>query len=153
MTHKLLLPVVFSLLFFSSCQTTGQGDAVKTAEAEVFKIHDEVMPRIDDVMKLRKQLSQRIAATDSTLAGGKNTPSESLRTDEDKEQALRLNRRLAQADSLMMDWMSNYKGDTLAMLKPEQAIQYLEAEKQKITDVQQKITSSIADAKQFLGIK
>lgn len=153
MTHKLLLPVVFSLLFFSSCQTTGQGDAVKTAEAEVFKIHDEVMPRIDDVMKLRKQLSQRIAATDSTLAGDKNTPSESLRTDEDKEQATRLNRRLAQADSLMMDWMSNYKGDTLALLKPEQAIQYLEAEKQKITDVQQKITSSIADAKQFLGIK
>ena len=153
MTHKLLLPVVFSLLFFSSCQTTGQGDAVKTAEAEVFKIHDEVMPRIDDVMKLRKQLSQRIAATDSTLAGGKTTPSESLRTDEDKEQAIRLNRRLAQADSLMMDWMSNYKGDTLALLKPEQAIQYLEAEKQKITDVQQKITSSIADAKQFLGVK
>ena len=153
MTHKLLLPVVFSLLFFSSCQTTGQGDAVKTAEAEVFKIHDEVMPRIDDVMKLRKQLSQRIAATDSTLAGDKNTPSESLRTDEDKEQATRLNRRLAQADSLMMDWMSNYKGDTLAILKPEQAIQYLDAEKQKITDVQKKVTGSIADAKQFLGVK
>ncbi len=152
MIHKHLLPVALSLLFFVSCQKSGQGDAVKTAEAEVFKIHDEVMPRVSDIMKLQKQLKQRIAATDSASAG-QNTPSATLRTDEDKEQAMRLNRRLAEADSLMMDWMSNYKGDTLATLKPEQAIQYLDAEKQKIADVQKKINSSIADAKQFLGVK
>ncbi len=152
MIHKLLLPVAFSLLFFSSCQNTGQGDAVKTAEAEVFKIHDEVMPRMSDIMKLQKQLKQRIAATDSASAG-QGTPSMALRSDEEKEQATRLNRRLAEADSLMMDWMSSYKGDTLATLKPEQAIQYLDAEKQKIADVQKKVTSSITDAKQFLGVK
>ena len=152
MIHKLLLPIAFSLLFFSSCQTTGQGDAVKTAEAEVFKIHDEVMPRMGDIMKLQKQLKGRIAATDSASAG-QGTPSMALRSDEEKEQAMRLNRRLTEADSLMMDWMSHYKGDSLATLKPEQAIQYLDAEKQKIADVQKKVTSSIADAKQFLGVK
>lgn len=152
MIHKLLLPVAFCLLFFSACQTTGQGDSVKTAEAEVFKIHDEVMPRMSDIMKLQKQLKGRMAATDSASLG-QGTPSMALRSAEEKEQAMRLNRRLTEADSLMMDWMSNYKGDTLATLKPEQAIQYLDAEKQKITDVQKKVTSSIADAKQFLGVK
>ncbi|MCY7358735.1 MAG: viral A-type inclusion protein [Rudanella sp.] len=152
MIQNHLLPVAFSLLFFVSCQNSGQGDAVKTAEAEVFKIHDEVMPRVSDIMKLQKQLKQRIAATDSAQEG-QNTPSATLRTDEEKEQAMRLNRRLAEADSLMMNWMSNYNGDTLVTLKPELAIQYLDAEKQKIADVQKKITSSIADAKQFLGVK
>jgi len=148
--QKFILPVAISLFFFAACQNSGQGDAVKTAEAEVFKIHDEVMPRIGDIMKLQKQLKQRI--TDSASVG-QATPSATLRNDEEKDQAMRLNRRLAEADSLMMDWMSNYKSDTLALLKPEQALQYLDAEKQKIADVQKKITSSIADAKQFLGIK
>ncbi len=140
-----------SLLSISlSCQNNGQGDAVKTTEAEVFKIHDEVMPRISDIMKLRKEISGRIAATDSA-ATTSGTPSMALRSDEEKEQAMLLNRRLAEADSLMMSWMENYKGDTLTVLKPEQAIQYLDAEKEKITNVQQKINSSIADAKKFLG--
>lgn len=150
--QKFILPLAVSLFFFSSCQNGDQGDAVKTAEAEVFKIHDEVMPSIDDIMKLQKQLKARIAATDSASAG-QGTPSATLRTDEEKDQAMRLNRRLAEADSLMMDWMSNYKGDTLTTLKPEQALQYLDAEKQKIADVQKKITSSIADTKQFLGVQ
>ncbi len=150
--QKFLLPLAASLFFFSSCQNSGQGDTIKTVEADVFKIHDEVMPRIGDIMKLQKQLKARIAATDSASAG-QATPSAALRTDEDKDQAMRLNRRLAEADSLMMAWMSNYNGDTLTTLKPEQALQYLDAEKQKIADVQKKITSSIADAKQFLGVK
>ena len=151
MIHKLLLLVAVSLLFFASCQTTGQGDSVKNAEAEVFKIHDEVMPLMSDIMKLQKQLKQRIAATDSA-SSGQNTPSATLSSDEEKEQAMRLDRQLAEADKLMMGWMSNYKGDTLTLLKPEQAIQYLDAEKQKITDVQKKVNSSIIDAKQFLGV-
>lgn len=152
MIRNFILPVTISLFALSvACQSDGgQQESVKTAEAEVFKIHDEVMPRIDDIMKLRKELSARIAATDSVKTG-QSTPSTALRSDEEKEQAIRLNRRLAEADSLMMDWMSNYKGDTLTLLKPDQALQYLDAEKQKITDVQKKITSSIADAKQFLA--
>ena len=150
MIYRLLLPVAFSLLFFFSCHT-GQTDAVKDTEAAVFEIHDEVMPKMGEIMKLQKQLKQRMVAIDSLA--GQETPSVALRTNEEKEQAMRLNRQLAQADSLMMDWMSNYKSDTLTALKPEQAIQYLEAEKQKITDVQKKTNNSIMDARQFLGLK
>jgi hypothetical protein len=146
--HKLTL--LACLIAFASCQNGGSQDAVKTAEADVFKIHDEVMPKMSDIMKLQKELKNRISATDSA-ANGSGTPSTALRSDEDKEQARMLVRRLTEADSLMMDWMSNYKGDTLTILKPEQAMQYLELEKQKVTDVQKKINTSIADAKKFLG--
>ena len=37
--------------FLWSCQS--DEDAVKEAENDVFAIHDEVMPKIDDVMRLR----------------------------------------------------------------------------------------------------
>ena len=123
-------------------------DAVKQAENDVFAIHDEVMPKVSDVLKLRKQLNQRIASLDSTQAG---TAAGTLRTDEEKEQARLLSRNLTNADSLMMNWMNRYNGDTLAKLPPADALRYLSEQKDKITDVKTKLNTSIDQARQFLG--
>ena len=126
-------------------------DAIKQAENDVFAIHDEVMPKIDDVMKLRKQLNQRVTSLDSAKATG--SAAVTLRTDEEKEQARLLSRNLTNADSLMMDWMSRYNGDTLAKLPPDDALRYLSDQKDRITDVKTKLNTSIDQARQFLGKK
>lgn len=135
--------------FLWACQS-GE-DAVKQAENGVFAIHDEVMPKIDDVMKLRKQLNQRISAADSASAVG--SAAGALRTDEEKDQARLLSRNLTNADSLMMNWMSRYNGDTLAKLSPDDALRYLSDQKDQITDVKTKLNTSIDEARQFLDKK
>ena len=126
-------------------------DAVKEAENEVFAIHDEIMPKMDDLMKLKKELTTRISSLDSLKASG--SASATLRVDEDKEQATHIKRNLVVADSLMMDWMSQYKGDTLAKLSSTEALNYLAAQKNQILDVKTKYNNSLEQARQFLGKK
>ncbi|GAB3786129.1 hypothetical protein GCM10028818_49000 [Spirosoma horti] len=150
--HKRLF-LLTSLLTFSvflgACHS--DDDTVKETENEVFAIHDEVMPKIDDIMKLRKQLKNRIASLDSLKASG--SAAATLRTDEEKEQASRLHRNLDVADSLMMDWMGHYNGDTLAKLSSDDALRYLNGQKDQISDVKTKVNTSIEQARQFLGKK
>ncbi|GAB4032701.1 viral A-type inclusion protein [Spirosoma gilvum] len=124
-------------------------ETVKKTENEVLAIHDEVMPKIDDIMKLKKQLKQRIVSLDSLKASG--SAAATLRTDEEKEQASRLVTDLTIADSLMMGWMSHYNGDTLSKLSSEEALNYLAAQKDQITDVKKRVTTSIEQSRQFLG--
>lgn len=127
---------------------TNSEDAVREAEDEVFTIHDQVMPRISDMMKLRKQLDQRIRVLDSTAATG--SAAATLRTDEDNAQARRLSRDLVVADSLMVNWMAQYNNDTLAKLPSAEALRYLADQKNQIIDVRAKIITSIEQARRFL---
>jgi hypothetical protein len=144
--------IVAGLLTISNAfWACNSGDSVKEAENEVFALHDEVMPKMGDMMKLRKELNQRIASLDSLKATGSATAT--LRTDEEKEQAILLSRNLNNADSLMMDWMNHYNGDTLTKLSPDEALRYLADQKDQITDVKTKVNTSIEQAKQFLGKK
>ncbi|GAB3698061.1 hypothetical protein GCM10027592_22800 [Spirosoma flavus] len=133
---------------FESCKS---GDDIKEAENEVFALHDEVMPKMDDIMRLQKQLNQRVAAIDSVKETGSATTT--LRTSEEKAQASRLLLNLNVADSLMRGWMDHYNGDTLAKLSSDDALRYLSDQKEKITDVKTKVKSSIDQATQFLQKK
>ncbi|WP_420149140.1 viral A-type inclusion protein [Spirosoma sp.] len=149
--HKSTIVVtglIFSF-FVYSCNSDENG--VKEAENEVFAIHDEVMPKMGNMMKLQKSLKQRIASLDSLKAT--ESASKTLRIDEDRDQAMRLSRDLKVADSLMMGWMNRYNGDTLAKLSSEEALNYLAAQKDQISDVQTKVNSSIEQATQFLDKK
>ena len=134
--------------FLGGCQSD---DAVKESENEVFAIHDEVMPKIDKIMKLQKQLKRRISSLDSLTAAGSTAAT--LRIDEDKEQAKRLSQNLETGYNLMMDWMNHYNGDTLPKLSTEEALKYLAAQKDQITDVKTKVNTSIEQTTQFLGKK
>ncbi|HLL96375.1 MAG TPA: hypothetical protein VK404_15445, partial [Spirosoma sp.] len=118
---------------------------------DVFAKHDQVMPMYDDVMKLRKQLNKRISVLDSLQETG--SAAGTLRTDEEKEQVRLLVRNLGEADSLMMYWMENYKGDTLTKLSSDDALRYLSDQKDKITDVQTKLILSIEAARRYLAKK
>ena len=146
--NRIFLSLVFAYAFWSCKSDT---DSVSQAEKDVFAIHDEIMPKMDDMMKLKKQLKQRVTTLDSLKASG--SAAATLRTDEEKEQATRLNRDLTVADSLMMNWMGGYKSDTLTKVSSEEALKYLAAQKDQITDVKTKVNTSIDQARQFLGKK
>lgn len=146
----LLTAGLLAASILNSCSKVSE-DTIQQAETEVFAVHDEVMPKIDDVMKLKKQLKQRIASLDSLKANG--SAATTVRTDEEREQALRLSRNLTVADSLMMDWMSRYNSDTLTKVSPDDALRYLDEQKTQITDVKTKVNRSIEQARQFLGKK
>ncbi|MDB5239877.1 MAG: viral A-type inclusion protein [Spirosoma sp.] len=150
--QSFVLNVVSLFILGALCGACNSDEAaVKQAEEDVFAIHDQVMPKSDDIMKLRKQLNKRIAALDSLQAT--SSAAGTLRTDEEKEQARLLVRNLTDADSLMMYWMSHYKGDTLTKLSPNDALRYLSDQKDKITDVETKLNTSIEQARQFLDKK
>lgn len=124
-------------------------NAVKEAEEKVFAVHDDVMGKMGDIMTLKKQINQRVATIDSTKEAG--SAAGTLRTDEEREQAMRLRKNLTDADSVMMAWMSGYNGDTLTKLPADKALQYLSAQKDQIDDVKTKVNSSIEQARAFLG--
>ncbi len=60
-------------------------------------------------------------------------------------------RRLTEADSLMMGWMSHYKGDTLKKLSESDALRYLDEQKQQINNAKAKINQSIEQAQAYLN--
>ncbi|GAB4046890.1 viral A-type inclusion protein [Spirosoma litoris] len=148
-TQTLAILIALSGSFWSC--NSGE-EAVKKAENEVFAIHDEIMPKVmGDLVKLKKQLNQRGTSLDSLKANG--SAAATVRVDEEKAQVVRLNQDLLVADSLMNNWMAQYNGDTLAKLSSDEALNYLAAQKDQITDVKKKVNTSIEQAKQFLGKK
>ncbi|RYF73149.1 MAG: viral A-type inclusion protein [Cytophagaceae bacterium] len=122
------------------------GTPIDKAEKEVLEVHDEVMPRIDNVMKLKKELNGKLTALDSM----QGTPTETVRIDEQKAQVRQLVRHLTEADSLMMDWMGQYNGDTLKKLPEADALRYLAEQKQLINNAKAKINQSIQQAQTYL---
>ena len=123
--------------------------AVKEAEEKVFVIHDDVMGKMGDIMKLKKQLNQRVATIDSIGQAG--SAAGTIQADEEHAQAMRLRKNLTDADSVMMAWMSGYNGDTLSKLPTDGAMRYLSDQKDQIDDVKTKVNSSIEQARTFLG--
>ncbi len=143
---------MFGLLATGSIISCKSGEsAVKEAEENVFAIHDDVMGKMGDIMKLKKQLGQRVAAIDSISQAG--SAAGTIQADEERAQAMRLRKNLTDADSVMMAWMSGYNGDTLSKLQTDGAMKYLSDQKDQIDDVKTKVNSSIEQARTFLGKK
>ncbi|MBO0938388.1 viral A-type inclusion protein [Fibrella sp. HMF5335] len=127
-------------------ETKTPGSPLDKAEMAVMAVHDETMPQIETMLKLKKQVNARIMKLDS-LAG---TPAEKIRADEEQAQGRLIVRHLTEADSLMMSWMSGYKGDTLKKLPEADALRYLDGQQKKVDDVKSKINQSIQQANAYL---
>lgn len=119
--------------------------AVEQAEKEVFVIHDEVMPKIGQLMEYKEALSKEITSLDSLL---KIKTIDSLQ--KRKEEALALSSSLQDADKGMMDWMHDYNGDSLKTLSGDEALKAMNAEKEKIGAVRDKMLESMGKVAQFL---
>ncbi|MEI7585297.1 viral A-type inclusion protein [Runella sp.] len=140
--RKLIVSAI-TMAILGSC---GQDKAaVEQAEKEVFVIHDEVMPKIGQLMEYKEALSKEITSLDSLL---KIKSIDSLQ--KRKEEALALSSSLQDADKGMMDWMHDYNGDSLKTLSGDEALKAMNAEKAKIGAVRDKMLESMGKTAQLL---
>jgi hypothetical protein len=140
---KGLICLLLTITLFSCNQ---EADKVAQMEKEVLAIHDEVMPKMDEIMSLQSKLVKKMASIDSLQQEGVS----STRLAEQRIKAFELNRLLKTADSLMMNWMYTYRGDSAKGLQSAEAMLYFEKEKEKIVKVKETTNSSIDEVKMFL---
>jgi archaellum component FlaC len=102
---------------------------------DVMDIHDEVMPKMDDIYKLKEKLKNQL--TDApNMAEEKRREIETIIS------------RLEAASEGMMVWMRNFNPlpDSLG---EEKARKYLEEQKEKVTKVKEDMLGAIEDAKEM----
>ena len=95
------------------------------------KVHDEVMPKLDDIYKLKEQLKDKIANTPDMVA-------------EKKQEIEGIISRLDSASEGMMVWMRNFNPlpDSIG---EEEAREYLESEMEKIKKVGEDVRKALDD--------
>lgn len=121
-------------------------EKVQEMENEVMAIHDEVMPSMGTINTLQKNLRSRVTALDSLQQEGVASTTEAGQ----RLKALELQQELTVADSLMMEWMYAYRGDSAKALPSAKALEYFRLEKDKIQVVKERTNKSIEAAKDFL---
>ncbi|HTH55313.1 MAG TPA: hypothetical protein VL728_04665 [Cyclobacteriaceae bacterium] len=106
---------------------------------QVMDVHDEVMPKTDEIYKLKKDLQDKIAKSPDMMA--------------DKKKELdRIIHELDSADHSMMDWMHKFN-PLPDSANQEKAREYLENEMEKIKKVRELINGSIQKAKEEVAKK
>jgi len=128
------ISVLLATLFFS-CKTDKK--SVEELQADVIEVHDEVMPKMDDIMKLKAQLKLIKVDTSEVL------PSDELVL------VNNLIDNLEKADKSMMNWMRNYDS-LMEGMSEEEKLNYLMKEEAAIKLVKQKMLSAISEAKTFI---
>lgn len=139
-----LFVVISTVVLLGGCN--GDADKVKELETKVMDIHDEVMPKMDVIASLNRQLSGKIAELDSLQLEGASSNTLA----EERIKAIDLKQQLSSSDSLMMEWMYNYNADSASSLSSERALDYYGNEIKKISEVKEKTLRSIKDAELFL---
>jgi len=100
---------------------------------EVMNVHDEVMPKMDDIYKLKEQLKKQLEATPGMV-------------DEKKRDLENTILQLDSASEGMMVWMRNF--DPIPdSLGEEKARKYLEEQKEKVNKVKEDMLQAIEEAK------
>ena len=119
--------------FLMACKPNLKDPKVKSLYDEVMVIHDDVMPEISTIHKLKKKL-KKYADDDSSIFG--------------------MMKELDDADEAMMSWMSDFgKFKTLKDESQDVKISYLTEEKQKISDVSNQMRSIIKRSENYLQTK
>ncbi|MEA5426463.1 MULTISPECIES: hypothetical protein [Arcicella] len=126
---KILLSVLMLSVVFSCSKSE---DKQKKMIEEVMAVHDEVMPKMDEIMTLKGQLDS-ISKVSS-----------------DSSKAKELYVALDSADVQMMEWMEKYNPDQVKGKSEEEVVKYYEEEKNKIIKVKELTNASIEEAKAFL---
>ncbi len=104
---------------------------------QVMDIHDEVMPKMEDIYKIKKDLLEEIA----------NTPGMPAEQKKDLENMIST---LDSANNAMMDWMHHFnpKTDTT---DEEAGREYLETEMERIKKVRDLTNETLDKAKKLSG--
>jgi regulator of replication initiation timing len=141
---KLSILSALSIVLLTSCGRPSGEDQTTTSEADstdvnrvlydqVMDIHDEVMPRMEDIEALKRKLKDQIAASPTLV----------------EEERRKLERRIANLDSvgqLMWDWMHEFSPlpDSLGQ---EAAREYYESELERIKQVREAMLGILEEEK------
>ncbi len=136
---KNIIIALFGILVISSCS-----DKQKESENKLYKqvmaVHDEVMPKMDDLMKLKKQIGKKIETMKSSAD---STNVEKIR----KLEAIQHD--LTNSNDAMMDWMHQFNNNFEGQVH-EVVMKYLENQKEKIQKAGEMADAAIKEAQDAL---
>ena len=137
---RLIIPVFLMVLIFVSC-----GEQKKSAKDQlkekVMAVHDEIMPKMGDIMKYKKELNVKI--NELTQIGA----------DENADEIDQLKKGVTDLDNShdeMMGWMHQYNNDFEGMVEKE-VMDYLNDQMKKIEDVAKTTNAALKTAEELLG--
>jgi chromosome segregation ATPase len=145
LTMKVLYLTIFLPAFFLCCkQAATQGDSssteAKALEAKVMTLHDEVMPKVNDISALSAQLRKLKASLPESVDGQKEIP-------DGLDQILE---SLKLSEQGMWDWMKAYS-DAKATLTEDQVKPFMEKQLDILNKVDKDMTTSIEQAKNWIA--
>jgi hypothetical protein len=107
---------------------------------KVMEVHDEIMPKMGDIMKLKKQLKEKLAELDTA-------------TEIDRAKIDEIERAIADLDNSheeMMGWMRQFDRDFEGMVN-EEILKYLNDQKGRIEKVGQVTNAALQNAQEQLA--
>lgn len=126
---KKVICLIAMVAILGGCQPKS-GDNQKLYE-EVMAVHDAVMPKMDDIYKLKRKLKEQLSSGD---------------LGEDRRQTIeQAIKDLDAASEGMMEWMRNFN-PLPDSIDQEKARDYLLTEKEKIQRVKEEMLKSIETA-------
>ena len=144
--------LVLSIVVLAACGKSGNNDqhhhddtdsnaitANRALYDQAREIHDEVMPKIEDLYNVKKELQEKIAKTPDMVA-------------EKKQEIESVMLKLDSASNAMMDWMHDFK-PLPDSADQEKAREYLETEIDRIKKVRDMMNESLEKAKSFAASK
>ena len=123
---KIEIILLFSLVIVS-CKGDFANKEIEVSYNRVMVIHDEVMPEISTINKLKRQIKK-------------------IETDNPRKAYLIT--ALTKSDDGMMDWMADFKLNKKAEVSEQ--LSYLEAEQTRIQNVSDMMKRSIKEAQDFI---
>jgi hypothetical protein len=97
---------------------------------KVMSLHDELMPKNEEIINLQSQL-------------------DSLSKGQDSLHVNKLKKALAKSDQAMMDWMHQFSIDSLGKLDVQSKIQYLGKQYEHLQELQKLTDSTLHAAKAY----
>ena len=140
-TYKLFILFLAVLAACGKPQSGSEGDGAEGEDGpnqalydQVMGLHDEVMPKMEDIYKIKSQLQEKIANSPDLVA-------------ERKEALEHMVLVLDSANNAMMDWMHQFN-PLPDSADEEQTRAYLESQMEKIKEVRQTMENALEQAKE-----
>ncbi len=128
--QKIFTGIAFAsvVIFTGSCKP--ENDKVAQLEAQVMKVHDDVMPKMTDLATAKKELSV------------------ALENGADSTKVFEYLAKIDEADEAMMVWMDEYESPSESTSETEK-LTYYNLELTRITEVKEKMLKAISEVNTF----
>ena len=127
--NKKLLSFLFVLFIFSSCNEAEEKLSQELND-QVMQLHDQLMGKTEDVLKLKSRLD--------SLSNGK-----------DSVNVHKIIASLNKADESIMDWMHHFSLDSLEKMDVSNKIGYLKKQLEALKNLEKSTDSSVHAAKTY----